>query len=90
MFIFYLWALIEKQNILSLIFGFCNSFQVCEFGGDDCIHTESTIDKTLFKYRDLLVRNIEKVVQKLSNHCHLEKLQVEMSHDETKEGKQVT
>ena len=61
--------------------GYLHHYRVCEFGGDDCIHTDSRVDRSVYRYRDLLVKNVEKVVQKLSDTCQLEKLQVEMSRD---------
>jgi hypothetical protein len=55
--------------------GFLHHYRVCEFGGDDCVHTDSRVDRSVYRYRDLLVRNVEKVVQKLAGACHLETLQ---------------
>jgi hypothetical protein len=41
--------------------GFLHHYRVCEFGGDDCVHTDSRVDRSVYRYRDLLVKNVEKV-----------------------------
>ncbi|CAB4066797.1 unnamed protein product [Lepeophtheirus salmonis] len=49
--------------------GFLHHYRVCEFGGDDCINTPSVVDKTVYKYKDLLIKNVEKVFESLHSKC---------------------
>lgn len=78
----FIWEYSEGVNVnVPTSIGFLHHYRVCEFGGDDCVHTDSRVDRTVYRYRDLLVKNVEKVIQKLSRSCQLEKLQNEMSRD---------
>ncbi|XP_012217351.1 uncharacterized protein [Linepithema humile] len=49
-------------------------YRVCEFGGDDCIKTQSIIDKTAYKYRERLVANVDKTWTELRAECSLPEL----------------
>ena len=53
-------------------FPYLHHYPVCEFGGDDCIHTESHVDRTMFHYRDRLLTNVNSVLKKLSDRCQLD------------------
>ena len=78
----FIWEYSEGVNVnVPTSIGFLHHYRVCEFGGDDCVHTDNRVDRTVYRYRDLLVKNVEKVVQKLSDSCQLDKLQGEMSRD---------
>lgn len=46
-------------------------YRICEFGGNDCIKTASTVDTTAFKYRDRLVKVIEEMFGKFKDVCKL-------------------
>ena len=84
----FIWEYSEGVNVnVPTSIGFLHHYRVCEFGGDDCVHTDSRVDRTVYRYRDLLVKNVEKVVLKLSRSCQLEKLQSEMSRDSVSDDK---
>lgn len=46
-------------------------YRVCEFGGDDCIKTASTVDTTAYRYRKRLVFKVNQKYYSLKNNCHL-------------------
>ncbi|XP_034193188.2 uncharacterized protein LOC117610200 isoform X1 [Osmia lignaria lignaria] len=50
-------------------------YRVCEFGGDDCIKTQSVVDRTAYKYKDRLADNVGKTWTDLSGECFLPKLE---------------
>ncbi|XP_076289248.1 uncharacterized protein LOC143213364 [Lasioglossum baleicum] len=50
-------------------------YRVCEFGGDDCIKTQSLVDRTAYKYKDRLSENVAKTWTDLSAECLLPKLE---------------
>ena len=62
-------------------YGYLHHYRTCEFGGDDCINTESVVDRTMFKYRHLLVQTIKHRVRKLylDDKCPLEWLHHNLS-----------
>ncbi|XP_045478105.1 beta-1,4-galactosyltransferase galt-1 [Harmonia axyridis] len=47
-------------------------YRVCEFGGNDCIKTPSTVDTTAFRYRDRLVGRVSVSWEKNKNKCELD------------------
>ncbi|XP_066592491.1 uncharacterized protein [Prorops nasuta] len=49
-------------------------YRVCEFGGDDCIKTQSTVDRTTYKYRKDLADNVQATWTELDNECQLDQL----------------
>ncbi|XP_076379257.1 uncharacterized protein LOC143259735 [Megalopta genalis] len=62
-------------------------YRVCEFGGDDCIKTQSVIDRTAYKYKERLSENVAKTWTDLSTECLLPKLEpVPVSTQRTKSG----
>lgn len=76
----FIWEFARGSNLnVPTSHGFLHHYRVCEFGGDDCVHTDSQVDRTVYRYRDLLVKNVDKIVQKLSDRCQLDKLQQELS-----------
>lgn len=48
-----------------------NLFQVCEFGGDDCVKTPSFIDRTALKYKEVLSERVERRYSELKEVCSL-------------------
>lgn len=46
-------------------------YRICEFGGDDCIKTASTVDITAFKYRDKLINSVKKNFENFKEKCKL-------------------
>jgi hypothetical protein len=76
----FIWEFARGYNLnVPTSYGYLHHYRVCEFGGDDCIHTESHVDRTMYRYRDLLLKNVDKVVQKLSNRCQLERLHSDLT-----------
>lgn len=49
-------------------------YRICEFGGDDCIKTPSTVDATAFKYKDRLVANVAEKFWGFKQKCRLRDL----------------
>ncbi|XP_015435813.1 PREDICTED: LOW QUALITY PROTEIN: uncharacterized protein LOC107191321 [Dufourea novaeangliae] len=50
-------------------------YRVCEFGGDDCIKTQSVVDRTAYKYKNQLTESVRKTWMDLSTECLLPKLE---------------
>jgi hypothetical protein len=60
----FIWEFSEGFNLnVPTSVGFLHHYRVCEFGGGDCIHTDSKVDRTAYKYRDDLVANTRKVLE---------------------------
>jgi hypothetical protein len=47
---------------------------VCEKGGDDCVKTANEEDRTVYRYRDELLRKVKERLERLSNICQLQHL----------------
>ncbi|KAG7189458.1 hypothetical protein KM043_017154 [Ampulex compressa] len=50
-------------------------YRVCEFGGNDCIKTQSVVDRTAYKYKDRLAESVDRTWTDLSNECSLPELE---------------
>ncbi|XP_060521454.1 beta-1,4-galactosyltransferase galt-1 [Cylas formicarius] len=46
-------------------------YRICEFGGDDCIKTQSTLDKTAYRYRERLTGTVRERYDALKTKCVL-------------------
>ncbi|CAG9824682.1 unnamed protein product [Phaedon cochleariae] len=46
-------------------------YRICEFGGDDCIKTTSTVDKTAYRYKDVLTSAVKLQYEHLKKKCDL-------------------
>ncbi|KAK9883000.1 hypothetical protein WA026_001212 [Henosepilachna vigintioctopunctata] len=44
-------------------------YRVCEFGGDDCVKTASTVDTTAFRYKDRLVEEVRRSWDRNKGRC---------------------
>ena len=76
----FIWEFSSGHNLnVPTDIGFLHHYRVCEFGGSDCVNTPHATDRTVYKYKNLLVRNVDKIVQKLSAECQLDRLQRELS-----------
>ncbi|XP_072390060.1 uncharacterized protein [Diabrotica undecimpunctata] len=49
-------------------------YRICEFGGDDCIKTSSTVDRTAYKFKEGLTSGVKAVYDRLSRKCGLVEL----------------
>ncbi|CAH1237600.1 unnamed protein product [Diabrotica balteata] len=49
-------------------------YRICEFGGDDCIKTSSTVDRTAYKFKEGLTSGVKSVYDRLSRKCGLVEL----------------
>lgn len=49
-------------------------YRICEFGGDDCVKSASTVDTTAFKYRERLVGRVREKFSSFKNSCKLPEL----------------
>lgn len=49
-------------------------YRVCEFGGNDCVKTASTVDMTAFRYRNRLVSAVRGLYNTLKSPCGLYEL----------------
>ena len=68
----FIWEFVEGYNLnVPTSVGFLHHYRVCEFGGDDCVQTESVVDRTVYRYREDLVANVDKVIGGLSAECQL-------------------
>lgn len=69
----FIWEFHRGSNLnVPTKFGFLHHYRVCEFGGDDCIHTESNVDRRMVHYRETLIGNIQKVLSQVSQRCQLD------------------
>ena len=76
----FIWEFFRGSNLnVPTKFGYLHHYRVCEFGGDDCIHAENHVDRTMFSFRDQLVKQVKDVVHKLSEKCQLNNLLQETS-----------
>ncbi|XP_015511370.1 uncharacterized protein [Neodiprion pinetum] len=50
-------------------------YRVCEFGGDDCVKTQSIVDKTAYRYGQDLARNVRTRYAELKEKCSLPDLE---------------
>ncbi|CAG9762979.1 unnamed protein product [Ceutorhynchus assimilis] len=50
----------RKYGVLDVnpLDAFMHHYRVCEFGGDDCVNQNSTVDQTAYKYKDEMVRAV--------------------------------
>ncbi len=51
--------------------GFLHHYRVCEFGGDDCVRTDSKVDRTAYRYKEDLLGNVAAVLERLRDKCGL-------------------
>ena len=73
----FIWEFFRGSNLnVPTKYGYLHHYRVCEFGGDDCIHTENHIDRTMFLFQNKLIKNVKNVVHKLSERCQLNNIQV--------------
>ncbi|KAJ8974724.1 hypothetical protein NQ317_000390 [Molorchus minor] len=49
-------------------------YRICEFGGDDCIKTSSTVDTTAYRYKDILTSAVKVQYERLRGRCGLSEL----------------
>ena len=52
--------------------GFSHHYRFCESGKvgmGDCINDVNEVDRTVYKYKDTLLRNVKNVMKKLSKQC---------------------
>lgn len=49
-------------------------YRICEFGGDDCVKSASTVDTTAFRYRELLVKAVKDSFERFKDKCGLKDL----------------
>lgn len=47
-------------------------YRVCEYGGNDCVTADSTVDRTVYKYRKKLVDRITNTLGNLDTNCLIE------------------
>lgn len=47
-------------------------YRVCEYGGNDCVTADSTVDRTVYKYRQKLVDRITNTLGNLDTNCLIE------------------
>ncbi|XP_022170603.1 beta-1,4-galactosyltransferase galt-1-like [Myzus persicae] len=47
-------------------------YRVCEYGGDDCVTADSTVDRTVYRYRKKLVDRITNTLSNLDTNCLIE------------------
>ncbi|KAJ8946301.1 hypothetical protein NQ318_004190, partial [Aromia moschata] len=51
-------------------------YRICEFGGDDCIKTASVVDKTAYRYKDVLATAVGAQYDRLKTRCDLAELRL--------------
>ena len=71
----FIWEFAQGNNLNAPTnVGFLHHYRICEFGGDDCVHSPSKLDRTVHKYQQPLVKNVRNVIHKLSAECKLDYL----------------
>lgn len=51
-------------------------YRICEFGGDDCIKTSSVVDKTAYRYKNILTEAVRMQYDRLRLKCQLSSLKL--------------
>lgn len=46
-------------------------YRICEFGGNDCVKTSSTVDKTAYRYLESLTKAVRQQYDQLKQKCNL-------------------
>lgn len=54
--------------------GFLHHYRICEFGGNNCINTASTVDRSAFRYKERLVQAVRDRYNHLKKRCGLSDL----------------
>ncbi len=69
----FVWRFFLNQNTLNVPsnIAILNHYRVCEYGGDDCVRLLSTVDRTLYRYRQSLTCNVAQKLSSLSKKCDL-------------------
>ncbi|KAK9736396.1 Glycosyltransferase family 92 [Popillia japonica] len=69
----FIWEFIPGHNTFNVPAdaAILHHYRICEFGGDDCIQTASTVDVTTFKYRDRLVEAVGSLYEQYRKVCSL-------------------
>lgn len=72
----FVWQFFPNQGTLNVAadVAILNHYRVCEFGGDDCVHSTSTVDRTLYRYRHNLTCKVAQKWLPLNDKCGLPKL----------------
>lgn len=72
----FVWQFLPFQNALNVPsnVALLHHYRVCEFGGDDCVHLPSLVDRTLHLYRRNLTCKIAQKWLPLTDQCGLPKL----------------
>ena len=67
----FIWEFQQGNNLnVPTNVGFIHHYRVCEFGGDDCVHTPNQVDQTVpHKYQAILTANVRSVLENLSDVC---------------------
>ncbi len=47
-------------------------YRVCEFGGDDCVKSSSTIDRRIHFWKEDLIDSIKERINNMSKHCNID------------------
>ncbi|XP_043263633.1 uncharacterized protein LOC122403902 isoform X1 [Colletes gigas] len=73
----FVWEFIPGYSTLNVLSeaAILHHYRVCEFGGDDCIKTQSVVDRTAYKYKDRLSGSVSKTWADLNTECLLPKLE---------------
>lgn len=64
-------------------------YRVCEFGGDDCIKTASTVDTKAYRYRERLLSTVSYKFTDLQRQCNLSELAKPAKRNSTPQQKVV-
>lgn len=72
----FVWQFFPNQNTLNIPpdIAILHHYRVCEFGGDDCIHLASTVDRILYRNHKMLTCNVAQKWLLLINMCNLPKI----------------
>ncbi|XP_026673154.1 uncharacterized protein LOC108629486 isoform X2 [Ceratina calcarata] len=73
----FVWEFIPGHGVLNVPSdaAILHHYRVCEFGGDDCVKTQSVVDRTAYKYKERLAENVGSTWSDLSVDCTLPKLE---------------
>lgn len=72
----FIWEFIPGHNTFNVPAdaAILHHYRICEFGGDDCIQTASTVDSTTFKYRGRLIAAVGGMYEQYKKTCYLPEL----------------
>ncbi|XP_050420849.1 glycosyltransferase family 92 protein C33H5.2-like isoform X2 [Adelges cooleyi] len=62
----------DGTNYIPAELALLHHYRVCEYGGDDCVTADSTVDRTVHRYKNKLVDRVTNTLSNLDTQCLIE------------------